>query len=506
MSRSVAVFACATVAAATAVTTLESCRAFKDAMTAHVDVVAHAGSQELSVNRLGTMLGNSRLPVDHDVVRQLTMVWIDYQLLAQAAVADDSLNEPALVDSALWGVLANMRAKKWFDQLSKSWVGADSLRYPEQYASGEVLAARHILLAAPHGADSIAKGDSVSRKAVALRAQATPANFSDLALKNSQDPGSARRGGDLGVFQKGQMVPAFEQALVALKPGQISQPIHTQFGWHIIYRPTYDEVKGDVAKAAGGKVAQKAESLYIAQLDSSIHLKMAPGAVTLVRAVGKDRELHKSDRTPIATYTGGEFTASRLAKWLEMFPPGARAQLQVAPDSQIPLMVRSVVRNEVIIRQADSAKITLDSSETNGVRHGYEQVITNAWTQLGVDPRALADSAKAPAQREAIAAAHVDAYLDKLLTMSVRYVDIPAPVDAALHDKYDSKIVDAGVDRAFALATQLRKSSDSAHAASAPPSAVPLPGGTPSPAGGPAGGAPHPSAGAPPAPPPAAKP
>ena len=499
MPRSVTAFVCATVTAVAAVTTLDSCRAFKDAMTAHVDVVAQAGSQQLSVERLGKMLGASRLPVDHDVVRQLTQVSVDYQLLGLAAVADDSLNQPATVDSALWGVMANMRAKKWFDQLAKTWVGADSLKYPEQYAEGQVLAARHILLSTPRGDTAPAKIDSVRRKAVALRATGTPATFADVAMKNSQDPGSARRGGDLGVFQKGQMVPAFEQTLLALKPGQISQPVRTQFGWHIIYRPTYDEVKGEVSHSAGAQITQKAESLYIARLDSSLGFKMAPSGVTMVRAVAKDRALHRTDRTAIAVYTGGEFTAGRLAKWLEMFPPQARQQLQVAPDSEIPHMVRAIVRNEVIIRQADSAKVTLDTSETNGIRHGYQQVITNAWTQLGVDPRALADSAKTPAQREAIAASHIEGYLDKLLAMSVRYVDIPAPVDAALHQKYDSKINDAGVDRAFALATQLRKASDSVRASTTPPSAVPLPG-SQSPAGGP-------SAGARPAPPPpAAKP
>ena len=502
MPRPVAAFARASLAAVTAVITLASCQAFSDAMTAHVDVVAQAGSQELPVKRLGNLLGDSRLPLDHDVVRQVAQVWIDYQLLAEAAVADDSLNQPATIDSALWGVMANMRAKKWFDQLSKTWVGADSLKFPAQYANGDYLAARHILLSPPRGDTTPAKVDSVHRKAVALRAQATPANFADLAQKNSQDPGSARRGGDLGVFQKGQMVPAFEQALVALKPGQISQPVKTQFGWHIIYRPTYDEVKAEIARAAGGQVTQKAESLYISKLDSTINFKMAPGGNTLVRAVGKNRDLHGNDRTPIATYSdGGVFTAARLAKWLSMFPPGAGAQLNSAPDSQIPLMVRGIVRNEVIIRQADSAKVTLDSSETATLRHGYEQVITNAWSQLGIDPRALADSAKAPAQRQAIASAHVEAYMDKLIKMTTRYVDIPAPVDAALRSKYQSKLSDAGVDRAFALAQTLRKSSDSTRAATTPPSAVPLPGASPSPSARPTAPVAPPSG-----PPPGAKP
>ena len=269
MPRSATVLACAAV---TAVLAFEACQGFKDAMTAHVDVVARAGSQELSVTRLATLVGKSKLPVDHDFVRQVAQVWVDYQLLGHAAAVDDSLNEPATVDSALWGVMANSRAKKWVDQLSKSWVGGDTLQFATRYANGEVLAARHILLAS-NGDTSAPKMDSLRRRTVALRAQLTPANFAEMARKNSGDPGSAQRGGDLGVFQRGQMVPAFEQALLGLKPGEISQPVRTQFGWHLIYRPTYADVKDQVARAASTKVVQSAESLYVAQLDSSARVK-----------------------------------------------------------------------------------------------------------------------------------------------------------------------------------------------------------------------------------------
>jgi hypothetical protein len=499
MPRSVTVLACAAV---TAVFAFDACQGFKDAMTAHVDVVARAASQELSVTRLATLVGKSKLPVDHDFVRQLAQVWVDYQLLGHAAAVGDSLNEPATVDSALWGVMANSRAKKWVDQLSKGWVGGDTLQFATRYANGEVLAARHILIAS-NGDSSPAKMDSLRRRAITLRAQLTPANFAEMARKNSGDPGSGPRGGDLGVFQRGQMVPAFEQALLALKPGEISPPVRTQFGWHLIFRPSYDDVKDQVARAASSKVVQSAESLYVAQLDSSARVKMAPAAASTVRAVAKDPELHRSDRSLIASYSAGDFTAARLAKWMEIFPPQARSQLQAAPDSQIPVIVRSIVRNELVIRQADSAKVTLDSAETNGIRRGYEQVITNAWTQLGVDPKTLADSGRTPAVRERLAAARVEEYLDRLLSMSARYVDVPSPVNAALRSRYDAQINDAGVDRAFARASEIRKSADSARSASAPPSAVPLPGGASAapPAARPA--APSPT---PPAPPAGAKP
>jgi peptidyl-prolyl cis-trans isomerase C len=79
------------------------------------------------------------------------------------------------------------------------------------------------------------------------------ADFAEEAKKKSKDPGAAN-GGDLGYFTKDQMVPEFSEAAFKLDKGQISDPIHTQFGWHIIKvedkrvkpTPSYEEVKSQV--------------------------------------------------------------------------------------------------------------------------------------------------------------------------------------------------------------------------------------------------------------------
>ncbi len=79
-----------------------------------------------------------------------------------------------------------------------------------------------------------------------LKAQATAANFADLAKANSDEPGAATSGGSLGTVKKGMMVQSFEDALFAMKDGTISDVAETEFGYHIIYRtssksvPTYE--------------------------------------------------------------------------------------------------------------------------------------------------------------------------------------------------------------------------------------------------------------------------
>ena len=98
------------------------------------------------------------------------------------------------------------------------------------------------------------------------------ADFAKLAKEKSKDPGAAE-GGDLGYFTKDQMVPEFAEAAFKLDKGQVSDPVKTQFGWHIIRvedkrtkpTPTYDEVKGQLQNY----VARRAQAELVDNLRKS---------------------------------------------------------------------------------------------------------------------------------------------------------------------------------------------------------------------------------------------
>ena len=129
--------------------------------------------------------------------------------------------------------------------------------HPERFREGEERRASHILIQADKSAgDTVIKAAREKAEAVLKQLKANPADFAKLAKENSQDPGSAEKGGDLGFFPRGAMVKAFEDAAFALtKEGEISGVVQSDFGFHIIkltgvkaekVRP-FDAVKNDIA-------------------------------------------------------------------------------------------------------------------------------------------------------------------------------------------------------------------------------------------------------------------
>jgi parvulin-like peptidyl-prolyl isomerase len=103
------------------------------------------------------------------------------------------------------------------------------------------IAARHLLVAyqgALRASPSVtrSKAEAQTRAAEALKRAKAGEDFEALVKEFSDEPGAAERGGSLGRFGRGMMVPAFEKAAFKLAPGEISDIIETQFGFHVIQR------------------------------------------------------------------------------------------------------------------------------------------------------------------------------------------------------------------------------------------------------------------------------
>ncbi len=135
-----------------------------------------------------------------------------------------------------------------------------------RYSAPEERRASHILIKSGNDA-SAADREKAKAKADALLAELkkNPAAFAELAKKNSDDPGSAERGGDLDFFGRGSMVKPFEDTAFTLKPGEISPVVTTDFGYHIILltaarggeKRSYESVRPQIEDEVRGQLAQR---------------------------------------------------------------------------------------------------------------------------------------------------------------------------------------------------------------------------------------------------------
>jgi hypothetical protein len=468
-------------------TLLTACDGLKEALTAHVDVAARAGSQQLSVTRLGDLLGGSKLgiPVTKQNAQTIAQLWTGYQQVAYAGAHGDSLNDHKLIDEATAPLQNNLRLQRFMAEVQKTFKVDSGSEASYNQAAGGVLGARHILFSFPAAATQAQK-DSVLKRAQAVRATLTAANFAGNVKKYSGDPGAAQNNG-LYVFRPHDMVPEFENATKALKPGEISQPVQSQFGYHVIERLPYAEVKDQYAQLYAGNSGAAAESTYFAQLDAGAKIEVKDNAPTTVKGALADPSAHHNDRGVLASYKGGDLTVAQFFNWLETFPPQQQQNvmrgLGTQPDSVVKGFVRQIAERNILLMRADSAKIEVPADQKTNLYVEFSQLVGNMMQALGVDSKALADSAKNTAEKERLAAARADAYLDHVLAGEAQPIQVPPPLKKMLDAKYEASVNQTGVDRAFERAQKVRAAADSAKAANQPKSQVPIPGvGAPPPA------------------------
>ncbi len=158
-----------------------------------------------------------------------------------------------------------------------------------QYEVKETRQASHILISVDSGAGAEAKQKARARaEEIFGELKRDPEKFAELARKYSQDPGSAANGGDLGFFSRGSMVKPFDDAAFRMKVGEISMPVESQYGYHIIrltaIKPgqvkSLGEVRGQIEaelrkQLASRKFAETAENFNNIVFEQSESLKPA---------------------------------------------------------------------------------------------------------------------------------------------------------------------------------------------------------------------------------------
>lgn len=161
-------------------------------------------------------------------------------------------------------------------------------------------------------------------------------DFGKLASEVSQDPGSATKGGDLGFFDRRRMVQPFDSAAFSLKVGEVSSPVRTPYGWHIIKvieikeYPEFEKAKENLKNEFKRSVQYKMEyDKYVAKALKDYKLELDKGGISMfytkvdsakvISMINFDSVFAGSDKlTKLANYTGGSVTLQDFLQYLQV--------------------------------------------------------------------------------------------------------------------------------------------------------------------------------------------
>jgi peptidyl-prolyl cis-trans isomerase C len=208
-------------------------------------------------------VGQNAQALSPDAKRDYLVSYVADVILAAKAAEAKKINEKKEFKSRISFIRNKLMMEMLLLEQGKAAVTDAAMKkvYEEavkQMGNAQEVRARHILV--PTEAEA---------KAILVEIK-KGTDFAELAKQRSKDPGAAAQGGDLGYFTKDQMVPEFAEVAFKLEKGQVSEPVKTQFGWHIIKVedkrskpvPEFDKVKDQVQTF----VMRKAQGEYIAKL------------------------------------------------------------------------------------------------------------------------------------------------------------------------------------------------------------------------------------------------
>ena len=238
-------------------------------------VIVTIGTEQITLGQYNDIVAT--LPQQYQTAargpqkRQIAERLVQLRLMAREAEKRGLDKDPS-VQQQLAFQRENILANAMFQDFSKNSKVDDAAAqkyYTEHKADYEAIKGRHILIRykgspvplRPATKDlteeeALAKATDLKKKLDA------GGDFAALAKSESDDTGSGANGGDLGTFKHGQMVPAFEQAAFAQAVGKVSDPVKTQFGYHLIKidskeSKTFEEAKSDIAEKLGPELAKK---------------------------------------------------------------------------------------------------------------------------------------------------------------------------------------------------------------------------------------------------------
>ncbi len=430
--------------------------------SAHSSVVEVAAGQELSADRLADILTRvkGQVTFNTNMATFVTGLWTDVTLFGQA-VADNKVNaDSAFVADAMWPMIEETLYSRWIDTIVARRGTISNATIDSAYKTDKSRVGQHILIEAKPDAPKEVK-DIARRKIDAILAKLKGgANFGALAMQNSDDKGSARDSGYLGLKPKGVYDPAFDKALWSLKPGEMSGVVASAFGYHIIRLASAAEAARFWRDSLSLGVRTAVSESYEGEMATKNDLKIDANAIPHMRTALDDRQAHIKDKTALATYKGGAFTTGDFIRWINaaLSDPSRTADqeagLKGQPDSAFKKMVTRMSQGQIVLNEARANKTQLSVEEWKQLREGFSNAIDTLKATIGLTGPDFDVAKTSASSRSKKAAEKVDEYFNDVTAGRKQPRMLPGILAATLREhastKFNAVALQHGLDLAKA--------------------------------------------------------
>jgi hypothetical protein len=418
------------------------------------NVVARAGDDVLTVERLAQALVQSESAPQPAIVERLTWLWIQYALFLQRLTEGDSLIDTTTVLEAMWPEVLMGTVENYYDRLVAERFAVSEQQVDSAYAAGHHRLIDHILVAASPRMDP---EEHRRRRSVAVVMQSRLVGGGDWdrEVQNSDDPATRHLGGRLGLVTPGEMVPQFEQAAYELGPGQISGVVETRFGYHILRRPALEDVREEFTRSITEVLVDRWKSEYLEELSVQRRLRVLDDGPAIIREATERpiRVLALQAGRVIGTYDGGVLTDVSFVGWLHARPAWEHLSIEGAGDEELQEQARLMMQNEILFLEAKSVGTRLEAEQFAELKRALAVQLRVLRSAMKID---TVMARAAPQDRNQVVRQVLDNYLSRIIRGEGAVKPVPAFLARKLRAESEWRFSYAGMDRAIRLAVELQ--------------------------------------------------
>jgi hypothetical protein len=404
------------------------------------NVVARSGEWTLTESRLADLLVLAQpFPLETEPAAELARHWIGASAMAQRAAAGEAFDSDEAVEASTW--LERREALLTLERVSR--IGSPMSEDPRVvFDRSEVRLVAHVLRQV--GPETPAAERELQRRTSdRILATLVRGGSWDAAVSESEDLDTKRSAGLLGLFGPGELPPALDRATFRLQPGQVSAVIESPLGFHILYRPRYEDVSDLFATRFRERRLYEADAAANAEVLQERRATRSPDAPALLRRMAGLPRTWLASETEVVTWQGGALTEGTVAHYVAGLPAASRAEMANGADSTLAAFVDDLSVRELRVADARAQDLALDDAMLAQLRGQHESEIAEWFDVLGLGQGEAA-------QREAI-----ERHMEGLVARQRSAPALPLLFEVWLLDGVAWSLSDSGVEGAIARARNM---------------------------------------------------